>query len=56
MIRMLRVWPATCRGFAISYLIEGDCTPRPGPRFTWYRLVATEGANKVVGLEAGGAG
>lgn len=36
-------------------LIEGESTPRPGPRFSWHRLVATEGANEVVALESGGA-
>ena len=36
-------------------LIEGESTPRPGPRFSWHRLVASEGANEVVALESGGA-
>ena len=34
--------------------IRDRCSPRPGTRFTWHRLVATDGANKVVALEAGG--
>ena len=27
----------------------------PGPRFSWHRLVATEGADQLVALESGGA-
>ena len=49
------MWPATGREGSVSYLIEGECTPRPGPRFSWHRLVATEGANEMVALESGGA-
>ena len=37
---------------SISYLIEGECTPGSGPRFTWYRWVTTEDANEVIALKA----
>lgn len=49
------MWPATGRGLSINYLIDGECSPRPGPRFSWHRLIATEGANEMVALESGGA-